>query len=56
MSLANVAYNASLGWADPTLRTLEDLARIPTLNKNHLRASEAALPPFGDYRGSAPDS
>lgn len=45
------------GVADPRdVRTLEDLARIPTLNKNHLRASEAALPPFGDYRGSLPDS
>jgi len=38
------------------VRTLADLARIPTLNKDHLRASEAALPPFGDYRGSAPES
>ena len=38
------------------VRTLEDLARIPTLNKNHLRESEAALPPFGDYRGSSPES
>jgi len=36
--------------------TLEDLGRLPTLNKNHLRESEAALPPFGDYRGSAPES
>lgn len=45
------------GVRDPRdVQTLEDLARIPTLNKNHLRESEAALPPFGDYRGSAPES
>lgn len=45
------------GVRDPRdVLTLEDLARIPTLNKNHLRESEAALPPFGDYRGSAPES
>lgn len=45
------------GIRDPRdVQTLEDLARIPTLNKNHLRESEAALPPFGDYRGSSPES
>lgn len=45
------------GVRDPRdVRTLDDLARIPTLDKDDLRASEAALPPFGDYRGSAPDS
>lgn len=45
------------GVRDPRdVQTLEDLARIPTLNKNHLRESEAALPPFGDYRGSSPES
>ena len=45
------------GVRDPRdVQTLEDLARIPTLNKNHLRDSEAALPPFGDYRGSSPES
>jgi phenylacetate-CoA ligase len=38
------------------IATLDDLARIPTLNKNHLRESEAAVPPFGDYRGSAAES
>jgi len=36
------------------VRTLDDLARLPTLNKNDLRASEAEVPPFGDYRGSPP--
>lgn len=45
------------GVRDPRdVRGLADLARIPALNKNHLRESEAASPPFGDYRGSAPDS
>lgn len=45
------------GIRDPReVRTLDDLARIPTLNKNHLRESEAASPPFGDYRGSPPDT
>ena len=38
------------------LRTLDDLASVPTLNKDHLRASEAEFPPFGDYRGSDPSS
>jgi phenylacetate-CoA ligase len=48
---------ASAGVRDPRdVATLDDLARIPTLNKNHLRESEAALPPFGDYRGSPPES
>ena len=35
---------------------LTDLARIPPLKKSDLRASEAAVPPFGDYRGSQPAS
>ncbi|HEY8517204.1 MAG TPA: hypothetical protein VIS07_16975 [Candidatus Binatia bacterium] len=45
------------GIRDPRdVATLDDLARIPTLNKNHLRESEAQTPPFGDYRGSAPET
>jgi cytochrome c peroxidase len=32
MSLANVAYNASLDWDDPALTRLEDQALIPLLN------------------------
>jgi cytochrome c peroxidase len=32
MSLANVAYNATLGWDDPGLTRLEDQARVPLLN------------------------
>src|SRR5439155_13168569 len=32
------------------IRTLEDLAKIPTITKDALRESEAVHPPFGDYR------
>ncbi len=32
MSLTNVAYNATLGWDDPSLTRLEDQALIPLLN------------------------
>ncbi len=32
MSLANVGYNATLGWDDPSLTRLEDQALIPLLN------------------------
>ena len=34
MSLANVAYNASLGWADPTLRSLEAQMGVPMFNEH----------------------
>jgi cytochrome c peroxidase len=34
MSLANVAYNASLTWADPDMRRLERQALVPMLNEN----------------------
>ena len=34
MSLANVAYGATLTWADPRLTRLEDQARIPMLNEH----------------------
>lgn len=34
MSLTNVAYNASLGWADPTLRTLEAQMGVPMFNEH----------------------
>jgi phenylacetate-CoA ligase len=36
------------------LRTLDDLARIPTTAKAELRRSEEEHPPFGDYRGAPP--
>jgi cytochrome c peroxidase len=34
MSLANVAYNASLGWADPALLTLEAQMAVPMFNEH----------------------
>ncbi|MEE9278845.1 MAG: MbnH family di-heme enzyme [Myxococcota bacterium] len=34
MSLANVAYNATLTWADPRLLTLEDQIRVPLFNES----------------------
>jgi cytochrome c peroxidase len=34
MSLANVAYAATLGWDDPTLTRLEDQALVPLLNEH----------------------
>jgi cytochrome c peroxidase len=34
MSLTNVAYNASLGWADPSLRTLEAQMAVPMFNQH----------------------
>ena len=37
------------------LRSLDDLAAIPTTVKDDLRASEAEHPPLGDYRGSTMD-
>jgi cytochrome c peroxidase len=33
MSLTNVAYNATLGWDDPTLTSLEDQALVPLFNR-----------------------
>jgi len=37
------------GVSPETLRTLDDLARFPVLQKNELRASQAREPPFGEY-------
>jgi cytochrome c peroxidase len=34
MSLTNVAYNASFGWADPTLRSLEAQMSVPMFNEH----------------------
>ncbi len=34
MSLANVAYNASFGWADPNARTLEAQMAVPMFNEH----------------------
>jgi len=37
------------------IRSLDDLRAVPTTVKDDLRASEAAHPPLGDYRGSSVD-
>jgi cytochrome c peroxidase len=46
MSLANVAYNASYGWADRSTRTLEKQMSVPMLNEHPiemgLKGNEAA--------------
>jgi cytochrome c peroxidase len=34
MSLANVAYNATFGWADPSVRTLEAQMAVPMFNEH----------------------
>lgn len=43
------------GLTPADLRSLDDLRSIPTTVKDDLRASEAAHPPLGDYRGSTLD-
>ncbi len=43
---------AAVGAHEGDIRTLDDLARIPTVTKDALRQSEAEHPPFGDYRGA----
>jgi cytochrome c peroxidase len=42
MSLANVAFNASYGWADPSLRTLEAQMLVPLLNEHPIEMGLAA--------------
>jgi phenylacetate-CoA ligase len=37
------------GLSPESLRTLDDLARFPVVQKHELRAAQAAHPPFGDY-------
>jgi len=34
MTLTNVAYNTSFGWADPSLRTLEEQMAVPMFNEH----------------------
>ena len=57
MSLANVAYNASLGWADPTLRTLEAQMAVPMFNEHPielgLKGREAEI--VARFAGAADD-
>jgi phenylacetate-CoA ligase len=42
------------GVSPETLRSLDDLATFPVVEKAELRAAQAALPPFGDYLGIEP--
>jgi phenylacetate-CoA ligase len=37
------------GVSPETLKSLDDLARFPVVQKAELRAAQAAAPPFGDY-------
>jgi phenylacetate-CoA ligase len=37
------------GVSPATLRTLDDLQKFPVVQKDELRAAQAAAPPFGDY-------
>jgi phenylacetate-CoA ligase len=37
------------GVSPETLKSLDDLARFPVVQKGELRAAQAAAPPFGDY-------
>jgi cytochrome c peroxidase len=47
MSLTNVAYNASYGWADSRVRTLEDQMAVPMMNEHPiemgLKGNEAVV-------------
>ena len=43
----------SAGIGPDDVKTLEDLQAVPRTTKDELRASEAARPPFGDYRGAS---
>jgi phenylacetate-CoA ligase len=42
----------SAGLEPDDVKSIDDLPRIPRTNKDDLRASEAANPPLGDYRGA----
>src|SRR5262245_52852600 len=42
------------GVSPGTLRSLDDLAAFPAVEKAELRAAQAAVPPFGDYLGIEP--
>lgn len=70
MTLTNVAYNASYGWADGTTRTLEDQIAVPMFNEHpiemglkgneaavvaRLRADQAEAAMFGDAFPGEPD-
>lgn len=42
----------SAGLGPDDIKSLDDLVRVPRTTKDDLRASEAAHPPLGDYRGA----
>jgi phenylacetate-CoA ligase len=44
------------GVSPAALRSLDDLARFPVVEKHELRAAQAAAPPFGDYLCIAPEA
>ena len=46
---------AEAGLTAADIVELADLAKVPTTRKAELRASEAAAPPVGDYRGASLD-
>jgi cytochrome c peroxidase len=58
MSLANVAYNSSFGWADPGLRTLEAQMAVPMFNQHPielgLAGREAEIVRRFSTRGDTP--
>jgi len=43
---------ATAGIGPDDIKSLDDLPRVPRTTKDDLRASEAAHPPLGDYRGA----
>ncbi|MGH9310322.1 MAG: MbnH family di-heme enzyme [Vicinamibacterales bacterium] len=57
MSLTNVAYNASYGWSDPSLQTLESQTAVPMFNEHPiemgLRRHERAV--IVRFAGNAQD-
>jgi phenylacetate-CoA ligase len=49
-------YRAKWGSFEPgDLKTFEDFERLPVIEKNELRADQAAHPPFGSYTCIEPD-
>src|SRR3989442_10731527 len=43
------------GVSPDTLKSLDDLARFPVVQKSELRVAQSAAPPFGDYLCIEPD-
>lgn len=55
MTLTNVAYNASYGWADATTRTLEAQMLVPMLNEHPIELGLAGREREVEARFSPPD-